>query len=331
MRKRHGPAAGKGRCLATIYPSELFRPRQDLSDAQFIAAWNRGLEALGSLPGFNPASIFPDFGTISNPRYWGGRVSVEPGSGNPYIHAVAQTIEEALSLKPRPVDDAEMDGARAMRLYRELGKPVWYRTVDNQGPLNTAGLVLKQEELFMAMVEEPELVSQFVEGVTDFLIELWQWQRDQCGSRLCGSIWPYTFLPADLGMTLTEDLMPLLSAERYEEFGIPALQKINRATGGLLIHCCGVWGRHAPALAAAGIKLRAIEFHYPFTSIEELEPLAGETVFIPYIALDRQSRFKTIPEYWRWLMTNTPHRYWFGCWEAGEEYREVVEEVEKMT
>ena len=123
--------------------------------------------------------------------------------------------------------------------------------------------------------------------------------------------------------------MPLLSPALYEQFGIPALQKLDRAAGGLHIHCCGEWGRHVPALVASGVRLRAMEFHYPYTKIEELESLADKTVFVPYIALDKQTQFRSTVEYWRWLLRETDerHRYWFACCNDTPEQREFVAEI----
>ena len=325
--------AGQGRCVASMTPGGRLRPRQDLTDAEWLATWRRGLAEQAHWPGLNVPSIFPDFGTVSVPRHWGGAVTYAADSGNPYIQPVAQTVAEALAVRPRPVHDSGMDAARAVRLYQALGADAWFRTPDMQGTLNTAGMVVQQEELLMGMVSEPELVRTFLDQVSDFILELWQWQRRECGDRLCGNIWPYTFFPADLGISLTEDLMPLLSPALYAEFGIPVLQKINRVAGGLQIHCCGEWGRHAPALAAAGLRLRAIEFHFPFTKIEELAPLADGTVFVPYIALDKQTRFRSLVEYWRWLLNETDdrHRFWFASCEDTPEQREFVTEIDSLT
>ena len=74
--------------------------------------------------------------------------------------------------------------------------------------------------------------------------------------------------------------MPLLGPEEYKEFGIPYLEKLSRAFGSVHIHCCGEWGRHAANLKKSSAKIRAMEFHYPFTKLEEIEicllPHAGQ-------------------------------------------------------
>jgi hypothetical protein len=320
--------AGEGRCVASLTPGQTFRPRQDLTDEEYLAAWRRGLTEQASLPGLNLPSVYPDFGTVSVPKYWGGRVVVSAENGNPFLEPAARTLAAALTRTPRPVDDPALDAARAIRLYRQLGAPVWLRTPDLQGPLNTAAMILDQEELLVSMASEPEPVRELLDRISDLILAYWRWLRHQCGDRLCGNIWPYTALPSDLGITLTEDLMPLLSVEMYAKFGIPVLQKISRAAGGLQIHCCGEWGRHAATLAAADLPLRAVEFHYPFTRIEELEPLAGRTVFVPYIALDKQTRFRRATEYWRHLLANTDRRfrYWFAACEDTAEMRDFVRE-----
>lgn len=122
--------------------------------------------------------------------------------------------------------------------------------------------------------------------------------------------------------------MPLLSAELYQEFGIPYVKRLNEAFGGVQIHCCGEWGRHAENLRSAGIRLRAAEFHYPFTAIRELAPLADDTVFATYLIPDRQARYINQFDYYRRLIAETPYRYWFPLTAESEEGRRFIEECE---
>ena len=65
----------------------------------------------------------------------------------------------------------------------------------------------------------------------------------------------------------------------------------------------------------AGLDIKAVEFHYPFTEIEELACLADETVFVPYIMLEQQSEFQSVVEYYRYLVeeTDPSFRFWFAC------------------
>lgn len=229
---------------------------------------------------------------------------------------VARTLEEALAITPRPVDDPALDAVRGLRVYRRVCERLetdrlWFRTPDFQGTLNTAGLVLDQQELLIAMHTEPELVHAFLDRVCAFLIDYGRYLVRETGGKVCGNIWPYTFLPADLGLSFTEDLMPLLSVELYQEFGLPYVARLRDAFGGVHIHCCGDWGRHAPSFPAAGLAPRAVEFHDPFTTIDELAPLAENTVFATYLIADRQDRYRDAFDYYRRLLAETPYRYWF--------------------
>jgi hypothetical protein len=213
-----------------------------------------------------------------------------------------------------------MDAHHALRLFREVSTTLqtdglWLRTPDMQGTLNTAGLVMNQEEMMIAMYTDRDKVHAFLDEVCDFLIQYALYLRRETGHRVCGNIWPYTFFPDEFGISLTEDLMPLLSADLYKVFGIPYLRKMQEALGGLHIHCCGDWGRHARNLKDAGLNIKAVEFHYPATRIEELACLANEMVFIPCILLDRQSEFQSVVEYYRYLIeeTDPSFRFWFAC------------------
>ena len=192
---------------------------------------------------------------------------------------------------------------------------LWLRSPDMQGPLNTAGLIMNQEDLFVAMLEQPAKVHAFLEHVTEFLINYARYLREGTGGRICGNIWPYTFFPASLGLSFTEDLMPLTSARTYRTFALPCLRRLEQAFGGLHIHCCGPYGHHVPTLAASGLNIRALEYHYPATTLEELAPLAERTVFVPYIILHKQDCFASVSEYYRYLLeTSGPQfRFWFAC------------------
>lgn len=310
---------GEGRVLVSLQPTE-YAYRQDFDDARTLHKAQKFLAAQAQLPGLNLPSFYPDWGTISTAKYWGGKARFDSTGGNIFIDPVAQTMDEALALAPTAVDDPEMDGAHAVQLYAALRKALqtdalWMRSPDMQGPLNTAGLVLNQEEMWMAMYIAQDEVHTFLDRVTDFLIDYALYLREATGDRICGNIWPYTFFPSDTGISFTEDMMPLMSAKLYREFGIPTLQRLQSKLGALHIHCCGDWGRHAPALAEANLDIRAVEFHYPFAKVEELAPLVETgTVLIPYIMLPQQDRFESAIGYYHHLLATTPEttRYWFA-------------------
>ena len=321
---------GEGRYLISLTTANE-NYRQSFNDEVMLGKAPKNLEFQAGLPGINLPSFFADFGTISTAKYWGGSDHFDSTGENIFIDPAAQTLDEALKLKPLPVDHPEMDGAHGLRLYHQLCQALqtdalWFRSPDMQGTLNTAGLVMNQEQLLVELSSEKAKVHALLERVSDFLIEYALYLRKESGGKVCGNIWPYSVLTDSSGVSFTEDLMPLLSQKMYKEFGLPYLKKFQAALGGLLIHCCGGWGRHAPTLHEAGLKLLAMEFHYPLTRIEELECLADQTVFIPYILLYQQECFQNTAEYYRYLIENSPanFRFWFACTEETPEMLEFV-------
>jgi hypothetical protein len=311
--------AGKGRYMVSVCASsDNYRQIFDMDLALEKALRYHEIQA--RLPGINLPAVFTDWGTISTAKYWGGQRRFDSTGKNIFINPVVQTVEQALAMQPLPADHHEMDARHSLEFFRRMQQAlntshVWLRTPDMQGPLNTAGLVCKQEAMFISMYEQPTLVHAYLEKVTGFLIEYASYLRAGSQGRICGNLWPYTFLPQELGISFTEDLMPLLSPRLYREFGLPQLMRLAEAFGGLHIHCCGDWGRHVPALKATNLPIRAMEYHHPHTRIEELVPLAEDgVVFVPYILLHKQDQFTSISEYYRWLLENTPQsfRYWFA-------------------
>ncbi len=270
----------KPRAVLTVVPERTYAqkpPERMLAEAEeVLARW----EASGANL---PPAFFADFGTISMPASWGGTVRIGD-QGNPYIAPAAESIDEALELRPCVCPHAEP----AVEIYHELRRrtgieSLGFKTPDFQGVLNTAAMVCRQEQLLVAMYEQPDKVHRFLDAVCDHLISTVRTLRDRAG-RLDGNIWPYVWVPDDVGVCLTEDLMPLLSPEMYRDFGLPYLGRMAEEFGGVFIHCCGRWGRHAANLAESGINILGAEFHHPFTTAAELcEHLPG-VVLTPYLA-----------------------------------------------
>ena len=229
-----------------------------------------------------PPAFFADFGTVTMAKPWGGRVQVTDGRA--FIHPAAESLDEALALEPR--DNADL--AVALDVYRGLRRQtgrddLGFKTPDFQGVLNTAAMVLREEVLLTAMLDEPDRLHAFLDRVCEANIAFMRAAVGGAG-RVDGNIWPYAWLPERFGVMITEDLMPLLSPQQYKRFGLPYLKRISDAFGGVFIHCCGRWGRHAANLADSGIVVRGVEFHYPYTAVEEIRGALPDAVLVPYLA-----------------------------------------------
>lgn len=233
-------------------------------------------------------TVYADFGTISTAKLFGGAVVPPPEGGNLHIEPIVQRSDELESLVACPFE--ESDFQTAVELWRlvcdRLGTDeVFLRTPDFQGPLNTLALVMDQQELLMGMYSEPEAIQAALQSITTTLIDYHQRLRAELGGgRVIGNIWPYTILPENLGASLTQDMLPLISAELYRDFELPQVRRISEAFNGVQIHCCGKYAHHLSVLRNSGVALRALEFHHPFTKFSDIHDVFGDDIaYIPYL------------------------------------------------
>lgn len=293
------------------------------------------LENLGQ-PGYNPPRLLTDFGTVSTASYWGGNVHT-PVGGFKFIDPIIHTGEETAGVFPKSPEEGE--AGKALKLYQEVcGKlgadRLYVSTIDFQGPLNTAALLWEQSDFMMAMLETPDVVHAFLDKVTDQLIQIMKYMIRETKGRVCSNVWPYIWLPSDLGIGMTEDYMPLLSAEMYREFGIPYVERISREFGGVFLHCCGEYEHQIENLRRSEINLLGLEFHYPHTRPEVLfEAFGGDVLFVPFLAPKGVDIFGSKVEYLNYIkkvkQMNT--RLWFILDPLEEGFEQQLALVKEMT
>lgn len=308
--------------------------RQVEDTAEYVRLAVQNILENGQYPGYNPPRLIADFGTVSMASGWGGKIHL-PECGCKYIDPIVHNAEEAQKVFPLKT---EGDVQKALKLYgevcRELGSDRLYcTTIDFQGPLNTAALLWEQSDFMAAMYEEPDAVHAFLEKVTDYLIETIRKLQRALGEKICGNVWPYIWLPSDIGVGITEDYMPLLSADTYREFGIPYVERISREFGGLFIHCCGEYEHQINNLRNSDIHILGLEFHYPHTRPEVLfEAFGGEVLFVPYLAPRGEDEFKTRSEYLQYIkrVEREDTRLWFIIDPGEKDFQEQLALVEEM-
>lgn len=232
--------------------------------------------------------VYCDFGTISTAKLYGGKVIPPPESGMVHIEKAFHDPSELAGLKPCPFEASDFQLALDLHrlVCKRLGRDdIFLRTPDFQGPLNTLALVMDQEELLVGLYTEPELIHAVLGSITGTLIDYHaRLRRELGGGKVIGNIWPYTVLPEHMGAAITQDMMPLLSADLYRDFEIPCLRRIADAFGGVQIHCCGCYVQHLQALLASGIPVLGLEFHHPFTRFSDIHDVFGDDiVYVPYL------------------------------------------------
>ena len=156
-------------------------------------------------------------------------------------------------------------------------------------------MIMKQDELMMAMHTQPDQVHRLLERVTERNIAFMRQLRARL--HVDGGIWPYIWLPQEDGVVITEDFMPLLSTEMYAEFGLRYLKRIAEEFGGVFVHCCGSWLHHARSMAESGINYLGIDFCYPYAKIEEIQEFLPGLVLHPSFASHTKSEYEEYPAF----------------------------------
>lgn len=284
-------------------------------------------------PGYNPPRYMVDCSTISTAAYWGGK-RLHPVNGNEHIETIIHSPEDIADAKPGNPEEGEAKAGIEMfgRVCQRLGtEDLYCTTIDFQGPLNTAALLWEQTDFMVSMITEPEVVHEFLDQVTTQLIAVIRKTIENSGHRVCSSAWPYIWLPDDIGVVMTEDYMPLISADMYREFGIPYVERISREFGGLFLHCCGKYDHQIENLKNASIHLLGLEFHYPFMKPETLFEAFGDSVlFVPYFSMTKGIEdFPTLADYFLHLqkVKRDDTRLWFVLDPADGEFDRQLEVV----
>jgi len=271
-------------------------------------------------------TVVPDFGTVSMASLWGGELMPGRDGGGIHIKPVCATIDDLATVRTT-VSFADSFFGRGLRVYRQVqarcgDDPVFVRFPDPAGPLNTLAELVDQTSLMEAMMERPEVVEAALAHVTDVIISTHRRFRAEAGHGRCiGAIWPYVYLPDDVGVALTQDYMPLIGPKQYERFEIPCLRRIADTFGGVWIHCCGQYARHLPALARSSIRILGMELHHPYTdpvAVHKALPDAGLT---PYVGPTAGDVFPTLDSYAKHLagLPCATAKWWFAsCHEWGD-------------
>jgi len=114
---------------------------------------------------------------------------------------------------------------------------------DTQGPLSTMSLVCDVTWMLMEAWDYPEDFHRALGMITDLIIEFTIMQQSLCARPTAPghTMWsPDSFN----GVSLSDDMLAMVGADFYREFGLPYDRKIAQALGGVGIHSCGRWAQN---------------------------------------------------------------------------------------
>jgi len=324
---------GKLKTVFSSYPSEYeYRQIENLDKMAETAVLN--LAAGRGMPGTNIPRLAIDFGTVSTASYWGGRI-YRPSAGRVWIDPIIHCASDVWNIKAG--DPKKGDNLKALQIYEMVCEKLDANSLpatpfDLQGPLNTLSLMWDQQDFMMAMYDEPDSVHKALEMVTAHLIGIID-AAYRLNPAIEAPLWPYIWLPSDIGIGMTEDYMPLLSPDLYKEFGIPYVERLSRQFKGLFIHCCGQFSHHIENLYNSKINILGMEFVYPNIDIEKLFGIFGaSTAFVPNIMDKSIEEFGSMTEYFRFIhrLRKSGTRLWFILRPDLDDFNEQVEFLESI-
>lgn len=204
----------------------------------------------------------------------------------PVIEA-GDSPEKVYDLKPPDVRDGLLgdilDFAEYFDKKAEQQYPI--AMTDLQGPMDTAYLVWDSCDFMMAMYDDPKAVHHLMRMVTDLIIRFVKTFRDKV-NEMVPAHFPPIYLPDRMGITVSEDVLAVLSTPLYEEFSLPYLNELSEEFGGIVIHSCGNF-EHQLDLLTKVHNLRALNFGVSETRFEAVwEKLGGKTAIIPHCSAE---------------------------------------------
>jgi uroporphyrinogen-III decarboxylase len=249
-----------------LYPRhEIFRSREKNLCLQ-LANINRTLKhTTDYVPYLDP---FEGVTVLS--EAFGARVEV-PHNGDPWIREplIRDDPREVYRLKvPSPDNEVYLRTLRTLRYFeRETGSLLPVGATDPQGPLDVASLIWNNQDFIEACMLHKREAHHLLDLVTEAFIEFYSMQYEAL-KRPAYPVHSFPLVSSADGISLSDDEAILLSPDLYEEFGLPYLNRISEAFGGLYYHCCGDFGFLLDGILSIR-GLRAINGHM---SPRELKP-----------------------------------------------------------
>lgn len=158
---------------------------------------------------------------------------------NAAARPIVCTAAEATRLLEPAVDAPPLDRILELgRLVRrELGPEAALGVPDVQSPFDIAALIWNKEEMFAALLDEPDAVLELTRKCSSLLKRFLKEFRRQVGDcNMCHC--PYAWAPAELGVWLSEDEVGSIGTAMFDRFCLPFLTDLSEAFGGLFMHCC---------------------------------------------------------------------------------------------
>jgi uroporphyrinogen-III decarboxylase len=221
-----------------------------------------------------------------------------------------------------------LEDTRYLREQTRGAYPI--RMTDVQGPFDIAYLIWRHEDFMFALRESPQEVHHLLGMVTRLIIDFVKEQRRIAGEFIpCH--YPPIWMPDGMGISISDDVMTLISPRHYETFVLPYINQLSDAFNGIFIHSCGNF-THQLANLEKVHNLRGIDFavgEMPFAPVAER--FAGKVVLSVRLGLDKERHFVDIPSWVEHVLRGTPTarglflsiNTWYSSPESGRPWNET--------
>lgn len=176
---------------------------------------------------------------------FGGKY-VWPDGQAPAVEPLFHKVQEILDADVRPIAETEI-GRHILNmteyfLEKTHGKiPVSF--TDIQSPLNMLSYLLPMNDLFVAVLDEPEELAAAAGKLTDLLIDFLRAQKALIGDCLASPGHGFASSRAFRGVGLSDDVSLMLSPDDYIDIFRPLDEKLGGIFGGTVYHSCGNWAK----------------------------------------------------------------------------------------
>lgn len=281
-----------------------------LDPDKFLAAQLEEIDGQALLRGDLVPALCPTLGVIAVPSAFGAEV-VWWENDFPAVRPLLGDDAGAVRRLKRPTVAAGELG-RILDYTRvfldRTGGRVPIRLGDIQGPLDNAALIFGHTAFLEALLTAPREVHVLLDMITDLMIEFASAQREivrAAGAEFVPSSF-HPWLPDGRGLSIANDVAVMLSPELHDEFGLPYLDRLSDAFGGVYIHSCGDWTHLFPSLEKVR-GLRGLEFgasEAPYDKV--LARFGGRTVLACRVGLHRDIRFDGMADFVRRVIAAAP-------------------------
>ena len=223
------------------------------------------------MPWFGTCVISSAFGCAVE---WPDKQGVDPAVTEPVI----KTPKDAAKLKrPNPHRDGLMPQVLEAIEYARKHSDLPVGLTDMNSPLSTVAQMCGYVNLFLWMYDEPSLVNDLMETVTDVFIEWVKVQKQYIGEPLDSSnglqgVWS----PKGVGVFLADDDLVSIGPELYERFVVACYSRILKTFNGGSLHFCGD-GAHQMNTLATIESLKVIN-NSPMGNFDAFEMLYQKCV-----------------------------------------------------